>query len=119
MTGDPKESHSKASEERLEAAVTDGQDSPDEDAPEAQNGEQNAPHSAAKKKKSKAKKIKNMMTGKSSEGSAGTASVTDEQFKQLLALNPALKSEVATMDPAKVQEMMKNLDLREALSGVV
>jgi glycylpeptide N-tetradecanoyltransferase len=119
MAGDPKGSDSKVSEERAEVGVTEAQDSPDDDAPEAHNGDQNAPHGASKKKKSKAKKIKNMMTGKSSEDSPGTTSVTDEQFKQLLALNPALKSDVATMDPAKVQEMMKNLDLREALSGMV
>jgi glycylpeptide N-tetradecanoyltransferase len=73
---------------------------------------------SAGKKKSKASKIKSAIAGTSSSSSTKTSgSVTDEQFQQLLSINPALKAEVGNMDPAKVQEMMKNLNLSQILTG--
>jgi glycylpeptide N-tetradecanoyltransferase len=45
------------------------------------------------------------------------ATLTPDQFNKLLSLNPALKKEVDSMEPAKVQEMMKTLSLADVLAG--
>jgi glycylpeptide N-tetradecanoyltransferase len=88
-----------------------------EDAAEGAAEEQTA-DGKKKKKKSKASKIKNAIAGSSSSGDA-TGGLTPEQFQQLLAVNPALKAEAASMDPAKLQEMMKNISLSDILTGSV
>jgi glycylpeptide N-tetradecanoyltransferase len=119
-----KETVPKATEEAPKTTIeeveddTEAQDlAEDEETLGTEDGESK---SAGKKKKSKASRIKSALTGSSSVGSTSntTGSVSAEQFQQLLAINPALRSQVGTMDPAKVQEMMKNLNLSDVLTGV-
>lgn len=101
------------------AAVADA-NSDDEVGEIAQTGEGEA---SKKKRKSKSKKVKDALTvGPTVNASVSDptkASVTEAQFQQLLSMNPSLKNEVADMDPAKIEELMKNMDLSTALSGMV
>ncbi|KAE9968613.1 hypothetical protein EG328_007355 [Venturia inaequalis] len=75
-----------------------------------------------KKRKPKKKKLKDALTSGPSLAASETdptkAVLTDAQFQQLLAMNPSLKNEVVDMDPAKVKELMQNMDLTTALSGM-
>jgi glycylpeptide N-tetradecanoyltransferase len=102
------------------AAVADAPESDDEVEETGQTGDGGA---LKRKKKSKSKKVKDALTVgptvKASSSDPTKASLTDAQFQQLLSLNPSLKNEVAHMDPAKVKELMKNMDLSTALSGLV
>jgi aminopeptidase N len=117
MTEESKVVDPKVAEASTAATATEAPDSGDEGEATGQNGD-----GTAKKKKSKSKKIKDALTGKSVEASSSDptkASLTDQQFQQLLEMNPALKNEVASMDPVKVRELMKNMDLSTALAGMV
>lgn len=102
------------------AAVADAPESNDENEETGQAGDG---ETSKKKKKSKSKKVKDALTVgptvKASSSDPSKASLTEAQFQQLLSMNPSLKNEVANMDPAKVKELMKNMDLSTALSGMV
>lgn len=96
----------------------------DEDVDEAgETAEGQAAMKKKKKKKSKKKKVKDALTGgptvEVSEADPTNAQLTDAQFQQLLHMNPSLKREVGGMDPNKIKELMKNMDLDTALSGLV
>ncbi|KIW07068.1 uncharacterized protein PV09_01958 [Verruconis gallopava] len=77
-----------------------------------------------KKKKSKSKKLKDAVTGGKSAGEGSSkqpetaASLSTEQFQQLLSMNPSLKNELAGMDHAKLMEMMKKISLADTLTGM-
>jgi glycylpeptide N-tetradecanoyltransferase len=98
-------------------------DAPESDGEVGETGHTGDGGASKKKKKSKSKKLKDALTVgptvKASSSDPAKASLTEAQFQQLLSLNPSLKNEVATMDPAKVKELMKNMDLTTALSGLV
>jgi glycylpeptide N-tetradecanoyltransferase len=70
-----------------------------------------------KKKKSKAKKLKDAITG-NKEAPKTADALSSNQFEQLLAMNPALRNELAGMDQAKLGEMMKKISLTDALTGM-
>jgi hypothetical protein len=76
-----------------------------------------------KKKKSKSKAVKDALTVgptvAANSSDPTKASLTEAQFQQLLSMNPSLKNEVASMKPDEVKELMKNMDLTTALSGMV
>lgn len=94
-----------------------------EETGETANAEGQAATKKKKKKKSKKKKVKDALTGgptvEVSEADPTNAQLTDAQFQQLLHMNPSLKREVGGMDPEQVKELMKNMDLDTALSGLV
>ncbi len=62
-------------------------------------------------------KGKSSKTGKSDDDTKKPATLTPGQFNKLLSLNPALKKEVDSMEPEKVEEMMKTLNLADVLAG--
>ncbi|KAF2402824.1 Glycylpeptide N-tetradecanoyltransferase [Trichodelitschia bisporula] len=111
MSEESKEIDPKVTEEVLE----EGEEASAAD--EAEDAADSAAKTVKKKKKSKAKKLKEAITGNAGEPSEPKRSLTREQFQGLLEINPALKSEVARMDPKKVEELMKGLTLDEALTG--
>ncbi|KAK7547718.1 glycylpeptide N-tetradecanoyltransferase-like protein [Phyllosticta citricarpa] len=74
-----------------------------------------------KKRKSKKKKIKEALTGSSSAEASSSPSkpaVNREQLEALLAMNPALKSDVSGMTDAQINDMLKNLSLADILTGL-
>ncbi|KAK7519071.1 glycylpeptide N-tetradecanoyltransferase-like protein [Phyllosticta citriasiana] len=74
-----------------------------------------------KKKKSKKKKIKEALTGSSSAEASSSSSkpaVNREQLEALVAMNPALKSDVSGMTDAQINDMLKNLSLADILTGL-
>lgn len=119
MAEESKKVDLKGAEEALKNSLENPKDN---DAPaeaettgDAQPGDQ----AAGKKKKSKSSKLKNSIAGGSSSGETSTGNISAEQLQQILAINPALKAEVGAMDPSKIQEMMKNMDLSQVLTGAV
>lgn len=117
MTEESKEIDSKS------AAVADAESDEEEVEETGENADGQTETKKKKKRKPKKKKIKDALTGgptvEASEADATKAVLTEAQFQQLLAMNPSLKNEVAAMDPAKVKELMQNMDLTTALSGLV
>lgn len=117
MTEESKEIDSKS------AAVADAESDEEEVEETGENADGQTETKKKKKRKPKKKKIKDALTGgptvEASESDATKAVLTEAQFQQLLAMNPSLKNEVAAMDPAKVKELMQNMDLTTALSGLV
>ncbi|KAK8165021.1 acyl-CoA N-acyltransferase [Phyllosticta citrichinensis] len=74
-----------------------------------------------KKKKSKKKKLKEALTGTSSAEASSSSSkpaVNREQLEALLAMNPALKSDVSGMSDAQINDMLKNLSFADILTGL-
>lgn len=87
-----------------------------------------ASSSSKKKKKSKRKKAKEMLTGKSGDQEEdlkkAMSNLTPEQVKELMALNPALASEVAEASgssnpsPEKAAEALSKLNLQDIMTGL-
>jgi glycylpeptide N-tetradecanoyltransferase len=122
MTSESKEIElNKAVQPTAEEAEDDERDSGLEEEPA--EGTSSAPTTTGKKKKkkSKTKKLKDALTGKSGESSGEpktAASLSSNQFEQLLSMNPALRNELAGMDQAKMAEMMKKISLTDTLTGM-
>jgi glycylpeptide N-tetradecanoyltransferase len=104
----------------------DNASGPDEEVETAEGVSAPTGASKKKKKKSKTKKLRDALTGKSGGESSSAADaapktasgLSQDQFQQLLALNPALKNELAGVDQAKLAEMMKKISLAETLTGM-
>ena len=91
-----------------------------EDEAEEQNGPQDAgAGKAAKKKKSKKAKLKKALQS----GDAGEASTSGKMnasmIKQILEMNPSLKSEIAGLNEEQIEEKLSSLDLSALLTGMV
>lgn len=56
--------------------------------------------------------------GKSKDASDKPVTLNAEQAKKFLSMNPSLQNEVSAMDPRQVQELLKNLTLTDALTGL-
>lgn len=111
----------KAVQPTAEEVEDDDQTSESEDEAVAEGSKTGEASKKKKKKKSKTKKLKEALTGKSAEDEStkGTAaSLSQDQFKDLLAMNPALKNEVAGMDQAKLAEMLRKISLADTLTGM-
>ena len=99
---------------------------PEDEATAAEGASTTATTSSGKKKKkkSKSKKLKDALTGKSGESSTTAeepktaASLSQDQFQALLGANPALKNELAGMDPAKLNAIMKSLSIQDMMTGI-
>lgn len=100
---------------------------------EADNPQQNPPHTDGttadptkekkKRKKKKSKQTQPSTTAASSGESSTTAAakpaakMSDQSLNTLLDMNPALKGELANMQPEKARQLLKNMDLAQLLSG--
>lgn len=101
---------------------------------EADNPQQNPRHTDGttadstkekkKRKKKKSKQAQSSTTAASSGESSTTAAakpaakMSDESLNTLLDMNPALKGELANMQPEKARQLLKNMDLAQLLSGM-
>lgn len=56
--------------------------------------------------------------GKEKDSSDKPVTLDPDQAKKFLSMNPSLQNEAATMDPRQVQELLKNLTLTDALTGL-
>lgn len=114
----------KAVQPTAEEVEEDDHASGPEDKAGAAEGSASTPTTGGKKKKkkSKSKKLKDALTGKSGgaadEEPKTAATLSQDQFKDLLSMNPALKNELAGMDQAKLAEMMKKISLADTLTGM-
>src|SRR5579871_2151112 len=67
--------------------------------------------------KTSVEKGKSSKAGKIDDATKKPANLTPDQFNRLLSLNHSLKQEVDSMEPSKVQEMMKTLNIADILAG--
>lgn len=115
--------------QKQQAEVESDASDDDHDEPSTVDGAAGgASSSSKKKKKSKRKKAKEMLTGKSGDQEEdlkkAMSNLTPEQVKELMALNPALASEVAEASgssnpsPEKAAEALSKLNLQDIMTGL-
>ncbi|KAI9727852.1 MAG: glycylpeptide N-tetradecanoyltransferase [Cirrosporium novae-zelandiae] len=99
-------------------AEQDLSDSENEPTTDTNNPDEAASGSASKKKKSKKNKLKEKVgIGGSSNEKTGKE-MSNAQVDQLLAMNPALKGEMAGLDKDKAKEMLKKMNINDLLTGM-
>lgn len=118
------------SKQQQATAEDDASDSDHDEEPSTAEGAAAASSSSSKKKKkkSKTKKAKELLTGKKSDQEEdlkkALSDLTPEQVKELMALNPALASELtdasgsSNPSPEKAAEALKNLNLQDIMTGL-
>lgn len=131
MSAESKEIDPLVAGEVLEAEVEGEEDSGEED--EGQDGAaldgasaDAATSTKSKKKKSKKEKLKKIIGAGPKDGAAAVASsskpaakLTPEGMKELLAMNPSLKAELAGMSSDQATEALKRLDVADLMTGMV
>lgn len=122
MPEESKEVDPQADKEALNALINEGtKNAEDESGPDddqhvdPSNSDAVAAQAAAKKKKSKRKKLKGALT----EQKDGEANLSQEQLEQALDVNPSLKAEVVAMEQAKVDDMLRKLNMSDLITGLV
>lgn len=109
-------------------AAESGDESGDDAQAVAGDAAEGEPAAQKKKKRNRKRKIKDALTGKGKEPAAAPASadtpvghrVNEEQLKQILDANPALKRELLAQQkgPDGLKELMKKTTLNELMTGL-
>lgn len=100
--------------EATKNAEDDG-DSDDDQHVDPSTSDAGAAQAAAMKKRSKRKKLKSALT----EQKDGEGNLSQEQLEKALDVNPSLKAEVVAMEQAKVDDMLRKLNMSDLITGLV